>query len=183
MAKEKIELFSYETSEIPNAISEIGNLQRDRVAIVSKYDTQISDLQNELAEQTEEIDKKIKKLSLSVKKYFDSNKTKYIKEDTKTVRLQTGDVSYRKGKPSVKTKSSQKLIDSILEKNELSQTRDKFEKKMKSVFIRTKLELNKEAILESQQTAIVVTGVEIDEGSERFYIKPYNSNTELELVD
>ncbi|HRG77845.1 MAG TPA: host-nuclease inhibitor Gam family protein, partial [Leptospiraceae bacterium] len=94
----------------------------------------------------------------------------------------TGDISYRSAKPSVGTNSSKKLIDSILEANNLLDVRDKFVKKMDKVFIRTKLELNKDAILENPSTAKTVTGVEVADGEESFYIKPYATNTEMQVA-
>lgn len=177
-----INVYDYRYDDLPKALQQLGDLQREREAAVALYDEKISRLQAELAEKTELMDREIKKISQSVKHFMDENRPKYLSESRKTLSLSTGDISYRNGKPSVKTKNSDKLIGSILESNSLTKIRDTFVKKMSMVFLRTKLELDKDAILANPITAKNVTGVEIENGAERFYLKPYSSSTELEVI-
>lgn len=186
MAKKKESVlivgYEYRFEDLPTALGKLGDLQRERESIVSDYDSRISKLQAELAEQTEKLDKEIKKISQSIKFFMDANKSAYISEDKKTLKLETGDISYRKGKQSVKTRSSEKLINDILGKNGLLKAKETFVKKASSVFLRTKLELDKDAILNNPTVAVNVTGVELEDGVERFYLKPYSTSTELEVA-
>jgi phage host-nuclease inhibitor protein Gam len=185
MAKKKetviVNVDEYRFEDLPKALGRIGDLQREKNEIQNDYDTRIAALQTELAGKVEFLDKEIQRISQSIKFFMDENKNKYISDNQKTLNLETGDISYRKGKQSVKTRTSDKLIDGILERNGLIKSRDTFWKKLKSVYLRGKIELDKEAILQSPLDAIAVTGVEIADGGERFYLKPYSTSTELEV--
>jgi phage host-nuclease inhibitor protein Gam len=185
MSRKKVDVinvYEYCFNDLSQAMGKLGELQRERESVIREYEDRISKLQAELAEKIDPLDREIKKISHSLKYFMDENKSSYITEDRKTLKLETGDISYRKGKPSVKTRSSEKLITEILEKNGLLKTRDAFVKKCSSVFLRTKLELDKDAILANPMVAVKVTGVEIEDGIERFYLKPYATSTELEVV-
>lgn len=187
MAKAKqpvdtIVIYEYKQEDLSKAIAEVARLTTEIKNAEDKTNESILILQQELADQIKPLADEIKKISLSIKKFTDANREKLFKDGDKTIKLETGDISYRSAKPSVGTNSSKKLIDSILEANNLLDVRDKFVKKMDKVFIRTKLELNKDAVLENPDTAKTVTGVEVAEGEESFYIKPYATNTEMQVA-
>ncbi|HMV45178.1 MAG TPA: host-nuclease inhibitor Gam family protein [Leptospiraceae bacterium] len=179
---ETIVIYEYEQSDLPKAIAEIARLTTEIKKAEDRTNESISILQTTLAEQIEPLKQEIKKISLSVKKFTDNNREKLFKGGEKTVKLETGDLSYRSAGKHVSQNSSVKLITSILEQNNLIEAKEKFVKKMDKVFIRTKLELNKDAILQNPETAKVVTGVDVEDGEESFYIKPYSTNTELEVA-
>ncbi|MBK8397475.1 MAG: host-nuclease inhibitor Gam family protein [Leptospiraceae bacterium] len=179
---ETIVIYEYEQGDLHKAIAEIARLTTEIKQAEDKTNESILILQTELAAQIEPMKQEVKKISLSIKKFTDANREKLFKDDAKTIKLETGDISYRSSKPSVAVNSSKKLIDTILEQNNLIDVRDKFVKKMDKVFIRTKLELNKDAVLDNPDTAKTVTGVEVAEGEESFYIKPYATNTEMEVA-
>jgi phage host-nuclease inhibitor protein Gam len=187
MAKAKqpvdtIVIYEYKQEDLSKAIAEVARLTTEIKSAEDKTNESILILQQELADQIKPLADEIKKISLSIKKFTDANREKLFKDGDKTIKLETGDISYRSAKPSVGTNSSKKLIESILEANNLLDVRDKFVKKMDKVFIRTKLELNKDAILENPSTAKTVTGVEVADGEESFYIKPYATNTEMQVA-
>ncbi len=187
MAKAKqpvdtIVIYEYKQEDLSKAIAEVARLTTEIKNAEDKTNESILILQQELADQIEPLKQEIKKISLSVKKFVDANREKLFKDEVKTIKLETGDISYRSSGKKVGVNSSQKLIDSILADNNLTNVRDKFVKKMDKVFIRTKLELNKDAVLENPDTAKTVTGVEVAEGEESFYIKPYATNTEMQVA-
>ncbi len=187
MAKAKqpvdtIVIYEYNQDDLAKAIAEIARLNTEMKQAEDKTNESILILQTTLAEQIEPLKQEIKKISLSVKKFVDANREKLFKDEVKTIKLETGDISYRSAGKSVAVNSSAKLIDSILKANNLLDVRDKFVKKMDKVFIRTKLALNKDAILENRSTAKTVTGVEVADGEESFYIKPYAANTEMQVA-
>jgi phage host-nuclease inhibitor protein Gam len=187
MAKAKqpvdtIVIYEYNQEDLSKAIAEIANWTRQITESEDLANKRILAIQESLAAEIEPMKKEIKKISLSIKKFTDANREKLFKDGDKTIKLETGDISYRSAKPSVGTNSSKKLIETILEQNNLLDVRDKFVKKMDKVFIRTKLELNKDAILENPSTAKKVTGVEVADGEESFYIKPYATNTEMQVA-
>lgn len=179
---EVIVLFDYTQDDIAPAIGRIAELNREKDSLESKANEKINAIQEALSADLKPLLDEIKKISLSVKQYVDKNRTKLFLDDAKTVKLETGDIAYRSGKPSVATNSTEKVINEILDRNDLTDVKTKFDKKMAKVYLRTKLELNKDAILENPDEAFEKTGVGIKEGAERFYIKPYATNTEMEVV-
>jgi phage host-nuclease inhibitor protein Gam len=180
--EEVMESLNLSYEDLAGNLKRLGELQREKSGLQSSVDEKISILQEELAKALDPIDAEIRLISLSIKQYMDRNRQKHFTTDKKTLNLETGDLSYRRSGLSVKTKSSQKLIENILEKNNLLNVRDSFVKKMSRVFLRAKLELDKEAILKDPKKAVELTGVEIDEGLERFYLKPYSTNVEMEIA-
>lgn len=184
MPKKEIPLatYSYSFEDLPKALGQLGELQRERQAEADLTDSKVNELQGQLAEILDPIDREIKKISQSIKKFMDEHKSDYISETKKTLKLETGDLSYRTGQTSVETRSDKKFIGQILEANNLVKVKENFEKIMHSVFIRTKLELDKELILANPEAAVKVTNVKLYSGTERFYLKPYATSTELEVV-
>lgn len=179
---ETIVVYEYTQEDLNQAIAEIANWTRQITESEDLANKRILAIQESLAAEIEPMKKEIKKISLSMKKFVDANREKLFKDDVKTIKLETGDISYRSAGKSVASNSSKKLIDNILEINNLTDVRNKFVKKMDKVFIRTKLELNKDAILQDPDKAKTITGVEVAEGEESFYIKPYATNTEMEVA-
>jgi phage host-nuclease inhibitor protein Gam len=82
----------------------------------------------------------------------------------------------------VKTKSSTKLVDKILEQNEMSDWWAKIVIKLSKVFLRVKLELDKDACLKNKNFAKEKLGIEFNETEEKFYIKPAEMD-EIEVID
>jgi phage host-nuclease inhibitor protein Gam len=165
--------------EANDFIKKISDLQKEKNQIKDDYDLRISELQSDLAFEIEPIEKEIKTLTLSLKKFSDSKRTEFFK-DSKTWSLPCGDLVYRKNPDSVDVKNSKNLIDKILTKNELLDFAEKAKVKFSKVFLKMKLEVNKEAIHENPKKAKELTGIGLSEGIERFTIKPYESNLEIE---
>ena len=176
---ETIVIYEYRQIDLSPAIAEIARLNSEIKSLEDTANQVISEIQQKLAEQIEPLKQEIKKISLSIKRYTDDNREKLFKEGEKTIKLETGDISYRSAGKAVGVNSSVKLIESILEQNNLLEARNKFVKKMDKVFLRTKLELNKDAILAKPESAKQITGVDVVDGAESFYIKPYATNTEM----
>lgn len=178
---EVLDAYEYNFEDLPKALYSLGECQRQKESIKKEYDSKIQELQSELAEKTEPLDREIQSISLGIKNFLDEHKEVYISEDKKTLKLETGEIGFRKGKASVKTRSTEKFVNEVLEKNNLLKTKESFVKRMQKVYIRTSLELDKEAILKNPLDAASVTGVEIAEGVDRFFAKPYSTETEIEL--
>lgn len=175
------DLIEYENNEAATeAVKRIGDLQRERTEIKSDYDARIAELQNELAEKLSPIDSEIKKITLSLQAYCDKRKDIFF-VNKKSLELPTGILSYRKSPPSVATSSTKKLLDSILEKNNLLEQKNKFQAKLDKVFLRMKVELDKEAILKNPEKAFEKTGIKVSDNEEYFYITPNETNTEVTI--
>jgi phage host-nuclease inhibitor protein Gam len=177
---ETIVLYDYAKSDLAPAIARIALLQSKIALAQSKADEAILEIQTKLAEIVDPIVKELKKECLSIKEFSDKNRDDLFPNEFKTLKLETGDISYRSGGTSVDAQSTAKLINEILEKNELLTAKEKFEMKMKNIYLRMKLELDKDAIKATPENALEITGVGLKTGKEVFYVKPYSTNTEIE---
>jgi phage host-nuclease inhibitor protein Gam len=170
------------TTELSDGVASIASLRRERDAKASEFNERISVIQVELSEAIEPYDRKIAHLATGVKYFADQNKSKLLEGDSKTIKLPTGQLSYRSQPTSVKTKSSVKLVEKILDENDLSAWWAKIVIKLSKVFLRVKLELDKEACLKNKETAREKLGIEFNEDEEKFYIKPAEMD-EIEVID
>lgn len=160
-------------------IKKISELQKQKTQNKIDTDLKIAELQEKLANTVELIDKEIKSLTIALKNFSDSNKEVLFK-NSKTLSLPCGDLLYRKNKDLVDTKNSKKTVESILKKNNMFEFSEKVKAKFSKVFLRMKLELDKEAVHANSVKAKEVTGIKITEGVERFTIKPYETEIEIE---
>lgn len=179
---DKIEFVKLSSSEeVSETIKKISDLQKRKQSESDRINQKIQELQNELASIVAPIEREIKELSSSLFSYCGENKEHF--KDKKTWSLPTGDLAYRKNPDKVNVKSSSKLIENILEKNNVTKAVDKLDRKLSGMFLRMKIELNKESMLKSPEKAFKATGIQITSGSETFYIKPYETGLELEIAD
>jgi phage host-nuclease inhibitor protein Gam len=170
------------TTDLSEGVALIASLRRERDTKAADLNERISELQIELAEAIEPFDRKIAHLASGVKYFADQNKAKLLEGESKTIKLPTGHLSYRSQPISVKTKSSTKLVDKILEQNEMSDWWAKIVIKLSKVFLRVKLELDKDACLKNKNFAKEKLGIEFNETEEKFYIKPAEMD-EIEVID
>lgn len=186
MAKEKIKTISVipfsEPQDMKNSVGRIGELQRMKAELKTNCDSAIAKLKEELSESVKPLDEEITILSHSVKLYSDTNRNQIFDEKKKSLDFPQGKISYRQKPDSVPVKTSKKLVEEILTRNELLDYREKVLKKFASVFLRVDLELDKENILRSPADALLKTGIEIAEGGEIFTIEAANSTAELEVA-
>lgn len=173
MGKKTLQIGSLASkTELEAAIAKIGELQREKATLESDAASRINSIKEELSKSIELIDLEIQALSKRVYNYSNQNREVLFPAEKKTAELITGCVSYRKRKPSVKTRKSKKLVNNILEKHKLSSAVEKLEKRLSSVFLRLNLDLDKERALAYPKKAKEKAGLEFNEETERFYIKP-----------
>jgi phage host-nuclease inhibitor protein Gam len=170
------------TTDLSEGVALIASLRRERDTIAAELNERISELGVKLAEAVEPFDRKIAHLASGVKYFADQNKAKLLEGESKTIKLPTGQLSYRSQPVSVKTKSSTKIVDKILEENDMSEWWAKIVIKLSKVFLRVKLELDKDACLKNKSFAKEKLGIEFNETDEKFYIKPAEMD-EIEVVD
>lgn len=177
----EIQLIQYENNDkVAEAVKRVGDLQRERNELKAKTDEQITKLQAELSEKLAPIDAEIELITKSLHAYCEERKEVFFVK-TKSLELPTGILAYRQSPPSVKGNVTEKKIKEILERNSLTKAVESFEKRISKVFLRMKLSLDKEAVLKQPEKAKKLTGIKIESGIENFYIKPYETNTEITL--
>jgi len=170
-------------SDLTDFVGQVGQLRRERDRIASEVQDKISVLEEELKDQVLPLDEQIQALANSIKDYVDSHREDLFPSDGKTLKLITGTISFRKLAASVKTRMSQKVLEKILASHNLLEFYHKATEKFASVYLRLKLELNKDQILADPLRAKKEIGVEISDETERMYIKPNELDSEIEACE
>ncbi|OBX05803.1 host-nuclease inhibitor protein Gam, partial [Gallibacterium salpingitidis] len=108
-----------------------------------------------------ELQEQIKPLQKAIEIWCETNRAELTNNGkTKTGSFNTGEVQWRQRPPSVLIRKADDVLDRL---RQLGLTR----------FIRTKDEVNKEAMLAEAELAATVTGVTIKKGVEDFVIAPF----------
>ncbi|MCG6191784.1 host-nuclease inhibitor Gam family protein [Leptospira sp. FAT2] len=167
-------------AEIAQAIQQLGETKRERERIKSRTDDEIAKLQLDLQDQMFPFDLKIQHIASGIKFFVDHHKTELFPDpEYRTCKFATGSLKLRRVPPSVKTRGTAKLFERILSENGLLEKFSNLIAKLSNVYLRVKLELNKEQILAEPLRAMQKIGIEFNEEAERLYIAP--NETELEI--
>ncbi|TGK23405.1 host-nuclease inhibitor Gam family protein [Leptospira stimsonii] len=169
--------------DLSQAIAQLGEIKRERDRVKSEVDDQISQLTTQLQTDLTPLDVKIQHIVSGIKLYVDKNKDELFPDpEYKTCKLPTGELKLRKVPASVKTRASAKLFEKILSENGLLEKFNALTSKLNGLFLRIKLELNKDQILSEPLRASKKIGIELNEETERLYITPSEIDAEIEAV-
>lgn len=147
-------------NEVADHIDLIGRAQRDLQRIELDIDDTVSQLRLAQQPKIEQLTQTIAELSKGVQTWCEANRDSITEGGkVKSANLTTGEVNWRQRPPSVKTRASAQLFE-------------KLKRLGFSFFIRSKQELDKDAILAKPETA-KDAGIEIVTGIEDFVISPY----------
>lgn len=144
----------------------IGELQRKRETIQTEMNGKLAALKAEFEAQAAPVNEALKAMIYGVQVWAEANRGELTKNGSKTVKLGNGELRWRMRPKSVTVRGVQAVIEALKRLN------------LKR-FIRTKEEVNKEAILAEPEAVQDVKGITIDQG-EDFVIVPFA--TELEEV-
>jgi phage host-nuclease inhibitor protein Gam len=160
--KSAAETLSYQTrEEVQTAIKEIGDLQRELQRTATAMNDELAQVADGYAPLIDGIKAKIEPMQRAVQAWCECNRNELTGNGkTKTGTFVTGEVQWRNKPPSVIVRG----VDVVLET---------LEKWGLSRFIRTKSEVNKEAVLAEPDAVKGVTGISIKSGVEEFVIKPF----------
>ncbi|WP_017851991.1 host-nuclease inhibitor Gam family protein [Leptospira interrogans serovar Szwajizak] len=171
-------------ADLTQAIAELGETKRERDRIKSKVDDQISQLTTELQTELTPLDQKIQHIASGIKLFVDKHKNELFPDpEYKTCKLPTGDLKLRKVPASVKTRGTVKLFEKILSENGLLEKFNNLTLKLSGLFLRVKLEFNKDQILSDPLRATKKIAIELNEESERLYITPNEIEADIEAVE
>lgn len=146
--------------QVAENIAKIGEKQRELLRLETEINDIVAQATNERKDKIDLLQLEIESLQMSVQIWCEANREKILKKGLKTANLITGEVSWRLNPPSVRLYKS----DVVLEKlKELGLTQ----------FIRSKDEINKDAILADPKSVADVKGITILSGVEEFIIKPF----------
>jgi len=150
---------------VNDLIYEIGEHQRLRQAVQDQLDGQIAELKKAAESKAKPLNDAIAENLAQVHGWCLANRDEITDDGrTKTVKFGNGEVCWRSRPPSVGLQRGTKAEDVIAALQQLGR---KFAK-----FLRPKVELNKEAMLDDADLARTVPGVRIGSGGEDFTVKP-----------
>ncbi len=151
--------------EVQANIKTIGDLQREHTRIGADLNDAIADLTKAAAPQLKALSERIIQLQKGVQIWCEANREALCDKGGKTANLITGEVAWRLRPPSVRVTG----VDAVLA----------WLKKMGlTEFVRTKEEVNKEAMLNEPGKASTIPGIAIVSGVEDFIITPFEVNTQ-----
>lgn len=142
-------------------IRQIGDLQRDLLREVSRMNDAIAEVTAQYQPYIETMKQQIESLQEGVQAYCEAHRDDLTNGGkVKTANLVTGEVQWRQRPPSVRITGAESVIDTLYRLN-LEQ------------FIRTKYEVNKDAILNDPDGVKGVAGITVITGVEDFVITPF----------
>jgi phage host-nuclease inhibitor protein Gam len=156
-------------TEANHFIAAIGAAQRDLARIEADTNDGIERLKKAAVELSQPDAARIDALTKGLQIWAAANR-KALTQDgkTKTVSLPAGELSWRRRPPKVTLKK----VDAVLAE---------LEARGLSQFVRTKSEVNKEAMLDDPETARTVPGVSIGSAGEDFIVKPASTSLEVAI--
>ncbi|EMN43360.1 host-nuclease inhibitor Gam family protein [Leptospira weilii] len=167
-------------SELEAGMEFMGEQMLEKERLVNEANLKISQIRTELEEVLYPIQSKIDHVTSGIAFFVQKNREELFPDpNLKTCKLISGTLNYRKTPASVRTKASVKLFEKILAENGLLQLYNDWIARLSKVFIRAKLELNKDSIIADPLAAHQKIGVELNEEKERLYIKPSRIEDEI----
>lgn len=152
----------YQTrDEVETAIKEIGDLNRELERLAIEQNDKLAAITEEYAPLMNAVKEKLSPKQDAVQAWCESRRDELTNNGkTKTGTFNTGEVQWRQRPPSVAIRGADSVIEAL-------KTHGLFR------FIRTKEEINKEAMLNEPDIAATIAGVNIKTGVEDFVITPF----------
>ncbi len=160
--KAKAQVYVPQTQDDTAAdIRQIGDLERQKLRAMTEMNDAIAEITQNFQPRLDALNEQLKTLQEGVQAYCEAHRDELTNSGkVKTANLITGEVSWRQRPPSVSVRGQEAVID-ILKRLGLTS------------FIRTKEDVNKEAILNEPDKARGVPGLTIVTGVEDFVITPF----------
>lgn len=151
-------------AEVQSHIRTIGDLQRQHGRLTADLNDKIAALTDEAAPKLKALSESVIATQKGVQAYCEAHREELCGKG-KTANLVTGEVQWRLRPPSIKVTGAEAVLAWLKTMGMHS-------------FVRTKDEVNKEAMLNEQEKAKAVPGVTIVTGIEDFVIVPFEVQTE-----
>ena len=155
----------YQTrDEVEVAIKEIGDLNRELERLAIEQNDSLAGITEKYAPLMNAVKEKLAPKQDAVQAWCESRRDELTNNGkTKTGTFNTGEVQWRQRPPSVGIRGADSVLESL---RTLGLVR----------FIRTKEEVNKEAMLNEPELPATVAGVTIKTGVEDFVITPFEQD-------
>lgn len=149
-------------------IKSIGDMQREHMRITADLNDAVARLVQAVAPDLQGLADGIQQRQAGVQTWCEANREKLCGKG-KTANLVTGEVTWRNRPPSIKIKGEEAVI-AYLKLAGLT------------AFIRSKEEVNRDAMLNEKDKAKAIPGITIVSGLEDFSITPFEIETAVEAV-
>lgn len=147
--------------DVQTAIKQIGDKQRELQRLATEMNDELAAISERYAPLLEAIKDELKPMQKGVQMWCEVHRNELTDSGKcKTGTFVTGEVQWRIKPPSVSVRNAETVIE-LLESFGLHQ------------FIRTKSEVNKDAVLADPQAVAAIDGITIKSGEEEFIIKPF----------
>lgn len=148
--------------QVTAAIREIGELQRQIVRTSTEMNDELAAVKERYEAQAQPLQARIDALTQGLQIWAEANRDRITQNGkTKTVAFPSGELNWRTRPPSVRVTGAEAVLD-ILRRMGLGR------------FIRSKEEVNKEAILNEPKAVANVPGISIQQG-EDFVVTPFEA--------
>lgn len=144
-------------------IKTIGDLQRELGRIEADINDQIADITKKAAPRIEQLRERLTELQAGVQTWCEANRDSLCGKG-KTANLVTGEVAWRVRPPSVSLPRAKEKVEALILLLRAKKLTD---------FIRTKDEINKDAILADKEKVKDIKGIKVVTGVEDFVITPF----------
>jgi phage host-nuclease inhibitor protein Gam len=146
--------------ETMDAIKALGDAQRELARVETSINDEIAEITQREKGRIDALKERIDALTTGIHWWCEANRLALCAGGGKTANLITGEVSWRQRPPSVTVRAVDKVIDTL---QRLGLGR----------FIRSKAEVNKEAILADPKSVAGVPGINVVQGVEDFAVTPF----------
>ena len=151
-------------SEARSAIREIGDLNRKIARLEADLNDEIAEAQEYYGALVEPIREAVVAKTEGLKMFCEVNRDRLTRGGkVKFARFTTGEISWRQRPAKVTPRRVEDVIEAI--------QRLGFGER----FLRTKIELNKDAMLEDRETAALIPGISIGSAGEDFIVEPFET--------
>lgn len=152
-------------TEVIDGIKTLGDLQRKLTRTETEMNDQIAAVTQYHSPEMERLKAEIASFQTGIQTWCEANRKELTQDGkTKTVNLTTGEIVWRNRPPSCTIKGVESVMEAL---KKLKLTR----------FIRSKEEINKEAILNEQDAVKNIPGITINRDLEDFAIVPFEQES------
>jgi phage host-nuclease inhibitor protein Gam len=153
-------LVAQSIDEVTEMVRDLGKANRESTRLNLAMQEEIAEITQKYQGPISAEKAKIGPIQVAVQAYCEANRSDLTQANkTKTIELISGKVFWRMPPPSVALKGVDSIV-AFLSKGKLRR------------FLRTKVEIDKDALLKEPKIAAAITGVTIKEGEEDFVIEP-----------
>lgn len=149
-----------------NYVQRIGELDQQAISVMQEAAAIIAQVKEAADKQVQEYEEQIEALVRGLYEFCKANRKELTNnEQTKTISWPTGEVSWRMTPKSVKIRNVVQVIQTL-------------ERRRLHRFLRIKKEVDKQALLQEEETAVKIPGISIEQ-FEQFQVKPTATLTEV----